>query len=58
LSQLQKSWIVDDLKCEAIFNINVVNFLIIHVTIDFDVNYIKIYECVLRKKWTHNELLQ
>lgn len=30
-----------NLKCKVIFNINILNFMIIHVTIDFNENHIK-----------------
>jgi len=45
-------------KCKVIFYINIVNFLIIHVVIDFSDNHIKEYGLILRKKWIHNELLK
>jgi hypothetical protein len=44
-----------NIKCKAIFNIDIVNFLIIHVAIDkFSENHIEKYEWVLRKDrtWT------
>jgi hypothetical protein len=33
-----------NLKCKAILNINIVNFLIIHITMDFRKNHIKIMD--------------
>lgn len=30
-----------NLKCKVIFNINILNFIIIHVTIDFNEDHIK-----------------
>jgi len=38
-----------NLKCKVIFNINIVNFLIILVILSFNKNHIKIYGCVIRK---------
>jgi hypothetical protein len=32
-----------NLKCKAILNINVINFLIIHITMDFNKNHINNY---------------
>jgi hypothetical protein len=32
-----------NLKCKAILNVNIVNFLIIHIKMDFSKNHIKIY---------------
>jgi hypothetical protein len=42
-----------NLKCKAILNINVVNFLIIHITMDFSKNHIKNYGYLL-KKWMNS----
>jgi len=47
-----------NLKCEVIFNINIIKIQIIHVATDFSVNHIKKYGWILRKDWIHNELLK
>jgi hypothetical protein len=41
-----------NVKFRAIFKINIVNFLIIHVITDFNGNYHKILGCILRRLWT------
>jgi len=47
-----------NLKYIVIFHINIVKFLYyLDVVIDFIGDYIKNYEWILRKEWTHNELL-
>jgi len=38
--------------------INITNFLIIHVVIDFNGNHHKKIKCILRRLWTHNGLLR
>jgi len=47
-----------DVKFKAIFKINIINFLIIQVVIDFNGNHDKKFGWILRKLWTHNELLK
>jgi hypothetical protein len=39
-----------NLRCKVIFNINIVKFLIIHITINFNENNIKKYGWTLNKK--------
>ncbi len=50
--------IADELKIyKVIFHINIVNFLYyLDIVIYFIRDYIKIYDKILRKGWTHNEL--
>ncbi len=50
-----QSWM--NWKCEITFHNNIVNFFVIHIAIDFLNNHIKNYGWILRKKWTHSELL-
>jgi len=39
-----------NLRCKLIFNINIVKFLIIYITIDFNENHIEKYGWILNKK--------
>ncbi len=41
-----------------IFNISIVDFLIIHVAMDFNGNRNGEYERVLRKEWTYSEFFK
>jgi hypothetical protein len=47
-----------NVKFKAIFKINIVNFLIIHVVIDFNGIIIKKNGWILRRLWIHNGLLK
>ncbi len=47
-----------NIKFKAIFKINIVNFLIIHVVIDFNGNHHKIFGWILRRLWICNGLLK
>jgi len=47
-----------NIKLKAIFKINIVNFLIIHVFIDFDGNHHKKKWMNFKRLWTCNELLK
>jgi len=67
-----KTWIGDCLDChtcnysklhtnvkfKAIFEINIIKFLIIHVGIDFNGNHCKTFGWILRRLWTRNGLFK
>lgn len=55
LSQSFFFWIIDEVKCKLTFNINVVNFLMVHFVIELRKPYWKIQMSFL-KKWTQNEI--
>jgi hypothetical protein len=66
------AWIMDCLDChtcnfsrlhtnvkfKAIFKINIVNFLIIHVVIDFNGNHHNVFGWILKRLWICNGLLK
>jgi len=48
-----------NLKCKAILNMSIVNFLIIHIAIDINGIILQIMdEFSTNEKWTSNELLK